>query len=143
MKNKKHSNFLFIQIIGFIIFILLASNVSAQLNLHKDEIDRIYEKIEKANQFEDAIGHYIEAYKVERYEVSSYEALLPMGRAYFLNQDIQKAKDILEKFIKEAEDQPDMWGPTEEGKKILQNDIEFAKWLIQLCKRDNIHKQMG
>ena len=94
-------------------------------------------KKERANQIEQAIRTYNQALNVRRYEMSSYGALIFLGRAYFLNHDFQKARGSLTEFIRQAEmelKEPEEWELTEKGKKLLQNDIEFAKWLRQLCK---------
>ncbi|MBI5587045.1 MAG: hypothetical protein HY889_01610 [Deltaproteobacteria bacterium] len=92
---------------------------------------------EKKKRFADAAGFYKKAYKVTRYEVSSYEVLLPLGRAYLLGGEKRKAFYALKEFLKEAESEvsnPRPWELTEEGEQALRRNMVRAKRLLDLCK---------
>lgn len=85
----------------------------------------------------DAVKFYEQAYKVGMYEVLSFEVLLPLGRAYFLNNENEKAFDALEEFLKEAGSELSVlrpWDLTPEGEKALRRNIERAEQLINLYK---------
>lgn len=95
---------------------------------------------ERSKNYLSAINLYQEASKINRYEMSSYNVSLPLGRALFLNDQKQEALKILRYFTKQAEDEiagngNDEWPISEEGKAKLKEDVEFAKWLITLCKK--------
>lgn len=92
---------------------------------------------EKKGMFANAISFYKKAYGVQRYEVSSYEILLPLGRAYILNGEKDKAVTRLKEYLKAAESELSNmrpWELTSEGERGLRKDMEDAEWLISLCK---------
>jgi hypothetical protein len=95
---------------------------------------------ERTQQYIDAAMEYQVAFETLRYEISSYDVLLPLGRVLLLSNQALVARNILEHYIEEAEG--DIWGETnperpitEEGAKLLQKDIEFAQWLLAIAKR--------
>ena len=95
---------------------------------------------ERTQQYNDAAMEYQVAFETLRYEISSYDVLLPLGRVLLLSNQALVARNILEHYIEEAEG--DIWGETnperpitEEGVKLLQKDIEFAQWLLAIAKR--------
>jgi hypothetical protein len=90
-------------------------------------------KKEKAHELGDAIFLYNKALKVTRYEMSTYEALFPLGRSHLINRNCSKAESLLTAFIKEANmelTKAQVWSLTEEGEKTLRQRIEDAVWLI-------------
>lgn len=92
---------------------------------------------EKIKRFADAAGFYNKAYKVTRYEVSSYEVLLPLGRAYLLAGEKRKAFHALREFLQEAESDVSSqrpWELTEEGEQALRKNMVRAKRLLDLSK---------
>jgi hypothetical protein len=92
---------------------------------------------EKKKRFAEAIEFYESAYKVTRYEMSSYEVLLPLGRAYILNGEKAKAASVLNEFLRQAESELSSFRPWElsdEGEDALRRDLVNAKRLIDLCK---------
>lgn len=96
---------------------------------------------ERSGEYQSAIKWYQEASKVVRYEMSSYDVSLPLGRAFLLNNQSQNALKALRYFIEEAEAEisgeiDQEWEITEEGKTELRKDVEFAKWLITLCEKN-------
>src|SRR3989304_3891395 len=58
---------------------------------------------ERSGKYQSAIKWYEEASKVRRYEMSSYNVSLPLGRAFLLNNQRQNALKALRYFIKHAE----------------------------------------
>jgi|GEM_PF-2361363 len=95
---------------------------------------------ERSKKYQSAIKWYQEASKVHRYEMSSYNVCLPLGRAFLLNNQSQNALKALRYFIEEAESEisgevNQEWVISDEGKKELKKDVEFAKWLITLCEK--------
>ncbi|MCX5973452.1 MAG: copper amine oxidase N-terminal domain-containing protein [Coprothermobacterota bacterium] len=95
---------------------------------------------ERTQQYIDAAMEYQVAFETLRYEISSYDVLLPLGRVLLLSNQALVARNILEHYIEEAEG--DILGETnperpitEEGTKLLQKDIEFAQWLLAIAKR--------
>ena len=70
--------------------------------------------------------------------MSSYEALFFLGRAYLYKPDCPNAKEALQEYIKVAyqdiEGTDFEWDLSEEGERKVRENIEFAKWLLQLCK---------
>jgi len=92
---------------------------------------------EREGNIADAIALYEKALETERYEMSTYEVLLSLGRAYFLTGEKDKALSALQEFIKNAEQdlsEPGPWGFTPEGEQIMRKKIVHARWLITLCK---------
>lgn len=95
---------------------------------------------ERSGKYQSAIKWYQVASKVHRYEMSSYNVSLPLGRAFLLNNQRQNAIKALRYFIKEAEAEisgevNQDWVISEEGKTELKKEVEFAKWLITLCEK--------
>jgi len=95
---------------------------------------------ERTQQYDEAAIEYQEAFETLRYEISSYDVLLPLGRVLLRSNQALVARNILEHYIEEAEG--DILGETnperpitEEGAKLLQKDIEFAQWLLAIAKR--------
>ncbi len=96
---------------------------------------------ERSGEYQAAIEWYQKASQVSRWEMSSYDVFLPLGRAYVLNNKKQDALNSLKYFIEHAEaeisgDENPEWAISEEGKKAIKKDIEFAKWLITLCGKN-------
>lgn len=92
---------------------------------------------EREGRLADAITLYKKALGAEVFEMSTYEVLLSLGRAYFLEGEKDKALSALQEFIKNAEQdlsEPGPWAFTPEGEQIMQKKIVHAKWLIALCK---------
>jgi hypothetical protein len=95
---------------------------------------------ERSKKYQSAIKWYQEASKVHRYEMSSYNISLPLGRAFLLNNQKQNALKALRYFTEQAEAEvsgkvDQLWELSEEGKTELKKDLEFAKWLITLCEK--------
>jgi len=96
-------------------------------------------EFERAGKYQFAIKWYKLASKVCRYEMSTYNIYLPLGRAYFLNQQRNNALNALKYFIEHCEaeisgEENQEWGLSEEGEIALKKDLEFAKWLVTLCR---------
>lgn len=92
---------------------------------------------EKEGKSADAIAFYEKALAADVFEMSTYDALFSLGRAYFLTGEKEKAVSALQEFIKNAEEDlfaPGPWGFTPEGERILRKSIGHARWLITLCK---------
>ena len=71
--------------------------------------------------------------------MSSYNVFLPLGRTYLQNKQKQKALKALKYFIEHCEaelagEENPEWLPPEEGKTALKKELEFARWLVTLCK---------
>ena len=95
---------------------------------------------DKANKFDDAIILYKKALKVKRHELSTFGALLNLGRTYLLNNNCKASINTLRDFINNAEDElagpfDSGWTPTAEFFKAIQKDIDQARWLIDLCSK--------
>ena len=85
-----------------------------------------------------SIKKYLEAEKVSRYEMSTYEVKLPLARAYLQNGDKSRAKTILNEYRQEAnielnDDNPE-WALTDEGKAKLKKDLETCSLLISFTQ---------
>ncbi len=92
---------------------------------------------EREGTLADAIAFYEKALEAEVFEVSTYDVLLSLGRAYFLKGEKGKALLALQEFIKNAEQdlsEPGPWAFTSEGEQIMRKNILHARWLITLCK---------
>ncbi len=92
---------------------------------------------EKHERFAEATIFYGKAYKITRHEISSYEILLPLGRAYCLNGNRKKALTVLKKFLREATKKMSSsrpWQLTPEYEGALQNKMKRAEWLIDHCR---------
>jgi tetratricopeptide (TPR) repeat protein len=61
---------------------------------------------ERKGEYQSAIKWYQEASKVHRYEMSSYNVSLPLGRAFLLSNQRQNALKALRYFIERAEAEP-------------------------------------
>jgi hypothetical protein len=96
-------------------------------------------KCELNSDFNTAIKHYKEALDVTRYEMSTYEIKLPLGRAFIQNGNNAKAKSILNEFRKEAEydinNEDAEWGLSEEGKASARKEIELSDKLLSLINK--------
>lgn len=95
---------------------------------------------DRAYKFNDAIILYKKALKVKRHELSTFGALLNLGRTYLLNNNCKASINTLRDFIKNAEDElagpfDSGWTPTPEFFKAIQKDIDQARWLIGLCSK--------
>jgi tetratricopeptide (TPR) repeat protein len=95
-------------------------------------------KQELDKNYKGAIDYYEKAMNITRYEMSSYEAKLPLGRSYLENGDLLKAKSTLNEFIEEAEreltNDDAEWGLSEEGEKNLKEEISTCKQLLGYIK---------
>jgi tetratricopeptide (TPR) repeat protein len=95
-------------------------------------------KEELAGNFKKAVVFYVKALNTKRYEISSYEVKLSLGRAYFETGDKEKARKMLLEFKKEA--QKDLsgdeveWGLTDEAKEALTHDIEDCDYLLSMIE---------
>ena len=88
----------------------------------------------------DSIVFYKKALEVDRGELSIYEILFSLGRAYFLNGQEDKALSALREFTKEAEhdlSESGPWALTAEGEQVLRRKIAYSKWIIDLCNRSD------
>lgn len=87
-----------------------------------------------------AIDYYNKALKVKRYEISSYEVKLSLGRAYMQLDENEKARQMLTEFKKEAQKELSgeeiEWGLTEEAKESLTRDIEDCDYLLSLIEQE-------
>lgn len=95
---------------------------------------------ERAAQYEEAAMEYQSAFEAPRYEISSYNALLPLGRVLLLANQMLEARIVLAQFISEAESELSgetnlEWQITEEGAALLRKDVEFAQWLLAIAER--------
>ena len=95
---------------------------------------------EQTQQYNDAMMEYQAAFETLRYEIASYDVLLPLGRVLLLSNQPLIARIVLEQYIEEAE--RDILGETnperpltEEGAVLLAKDIEFAEWLLTIAER--------
>lgn len=81
-----------------------------------------------------AMSYYISALKTKRYEISSYEIKLSLGRLYLQLNDKEKARKMLLEFKQEAKkdlsgDEVE-WGLTDEAKEALSRDIEDCDYML-------------
>jgi hypothetical protein len=85
-----------------------------------------------------AIDNYLIALNFKRFELSSYEVKLSLGRAEIKKGNNEKGIQYLSEFICDAEkdinNEDSMWGLTEEGKKEINDKISFANRLIEKYK---------
>lgn len=94
-------------------------------------------KQELCNNFSEAISLYTKALNTTRYEMSSYEVKLALGRAYIGLGDNIKAQSILDEYKNEASDEINNrgdleWGLTEDGLNKLKNNILLCNKLIAI-----------
>lgn len=95
---------------------------------------------EKNRRPTDSIIFYKKALEIDRVELSTYEILFSLGRAYFLTGQNDKALSALREFTKDAEQDLSGSGPwalTSEGKQVMRRKIAYSKWIIDLCKRSD------
>lgn len=88
----------------------------------------------------DSIVFYKKALEVDRGELSTYEILFSLGRAYFLTGQKDKTVSALREFIKNAEQDLSASGPwalTAEGEQVIRRKIAYSKWIIDLCNRSD------
>lgn len=87
--------------------------------------------------YKKAIEFYYKALNTERYEISSYEVKLSLGRTYLQIRDKQKAKKMLMEFKQEAKKdlsgEDVEWGLTNEAKEALVRDIENCDYLLGMA----------
>ncbi len=93
---------------------------------------------ELSGNFKKAIDYYIKALNTKRYEISTYEVKLSLGRVYLQTNEKEKARKMLTEFKKEA--QKDLtgeeveWGLTDEAKEALTRDIEDCDYLLGMIE---------
>jgi|WetSurSiteA1Bulk_404760.scaffolds.fasta_scaffold17977_4 hypothetical protein len=96
-------------------------------------------KSELNGEFKTAIKLYNDALEVTRYEMSTYEIKLPLGRALIQNGSFIKAQEILSEFKEEATaeitNDDAEWGLTEEGKESTRKDLEICDELLKLIAK--------
>lgn len=88
----------------------------------------------------DPIVFYKKALEVDRGELSTYEILFSLGRAFFLAGQKDKALSALQEFIENAEHDLSESGPwplTAEGEQVMRKKIAYSKWIIDLCDRSD------
>ena len=90
---------------------------------------------ESAGSFVEAAESYRQALNVNRYEMPSYEALLPLGRALLRNGQARAAQDTLIQYIHEAEaeltgEAEALWGLSDEGHRRLEHRVRYARQLL-------------
>ncbi len=93
-------------------------------------------KAEQDNNTPHAIENYLIALNFPRFELSTYEVKLSLGRAEIIRGNIDIGIKYLLEFISEAKavinnDGESMWGLTEIGEKVLIHKILFARRLIE------------
>jgi tetratricopeptide (TPR) repeat protein len=99
--------------------------------------DGITEELD--GNFKKAIDYYTKALNTKRYEISSYEVKLSLGRVYLQLNQKKKAKQMLDEF--KAEAQKDLngedveWGLTDEAKEALSRDIEDCDYLLGMMQQ--------
>jgi tetratricopeptide (TPR) repeat protein len=95
------------------------------LNGANEELEGNYSK---------AIDYYLKALNTKRYEISSYEVKLSLGRSYIQTGDKVKARKMLNEFRQEAQKdisgEDTEWGLTEEAKEALTRDIEDCNYML-------------
>jgi hypothetical protein len=96
-------------------------------------------KSELQSDFKTAIRHYNDALNVKRYELSTFEVKLPLGRALIENGNSDKAYSILKEFKNDATNDLNTedveWGLSEEGKIKIKKDIELCDSLLSLINK--------
>ncbi len=95
-------------------------------------------KAEKANRPIKAVENYLVALNYMRFEMSTYEIKLSLGRAEIVAGNVDNGLKYLLEFILEAkadmQQDERLWGMTEEGKKELSYRILFANRLVEEFK---------
>lgn len=95
---------------------------------------------ERTGRPADSIVFYKKALEFDRGELSTYEVLFSLGRAYCLTWQKDKALSTLQEFIKNAEQDlygSGPWALTAEGEQVMRRKIAYSKWIIDLCKRSD------
>lgn len=93
---------------------------------------------ELEGNYKKAAEYYTNALKTKRYEISSYEVKLSLGRLYMQMNEKEKARKMLTEFKMEA--QRDLsgeeveWGLTDEAKESLAMDIEDCNYLLRMLE---------
>jgi tetratricopeptide (TPR) repeat protein len=91
--------------------------------------------------FKTAIKYYKKALNITRYEMSTYEINLPLGRALIQNSEIEKAELALKEFKNSAENElnndDSEWGLTKECKLSLKKDLELCNKLLSILNAKN------
>jgi tetratricopeptide (TPR) repeat protein len=89
---------------------------------------------EQEGDFKDAVKYYIRALNTKRYEMSSYEVKLSLGRAYLQLDEMGKARKMLTEFKEDAKKdlsgEEVEWGLTEEAKESLIRDIQDCENML-------------
>ena len=90
---------------------------------------------ERKSQYDTAVTLYRKALDTPRYEMESYDILLPIGRALFLSGKSYEARTQLAKFIKNAEAElagevNTMWVASDKAREYIKRNLVFAKWLL-------------
>lgn len=88
---------------------------------------------EQSDDLQAAIEAYQAGSQIERYEMDNYSILLPLGRALLRDNQIQRAHNTIEIYVRRANadlvgDHP--WVMTEEARRALEEDIATAEWLL-------------
>jgi tetratricopeptide (TPR) repeat protein len=91
---------------------------------------------ELEGNYKKAIEYYIKSSETKRYEISSYEVKLSLGRAYIQTGEKEKARKVLTEFKQEAKKDisgDDVeWGLTEEAKEALTRAVEDCDYLLSM-----------
>lgn len=91
---------------------------------------------ELEGNYKKAIDNYLKALNTKRYEISSYEVKLSLGRAYIQTGEKEKARKVLTEFKQEAKKdlsgEDVEWGLTEEAKEALSRDVEDCDYLLSM-----------
>ena len=93
---------------------------------------------ELEGNYKKAVDYYTKALNTKRYEISSYEVKLSLGRVYLQLNQKKKAKQMLDEFKVEA--QKDLtsedveWGLTDEAKESLSRNIEDCDYLMGMIQ---------
>lgn len=89
---------------------------------------------ELEGDLKDAVSFYTKAMNTKRYEISSYEVKLSLGRVYLQLDEKEKARQMLTEFKEEAKKdisgEEVEWGLTEEAKESLMRDIEDCDYML-------------
>jgi hypothetical protein len=131
--------------------ILNISNIINELDTIKDSSDwvdgdrQFYNlwlkgaESELLGDYKTAIRNYEDALKVKRYEISTFEVKLPLGRAFIENGDSDKAYMILKEFKNDAthdlNNEDEEWGLSKEGRIELNSDIALCDSLLSMIKK--------
>ena len=84
--------------------------------------------------YANAIESYRDARNVVRYEISSYEVLLPLGRVLYKSGREEEADSVLNQYLKQARSELSgeadlLWSYSEEGLAALRRRIDYAERL--------------